>query len=259
MTRYLFLLLSAFFIIGCKKNDEPLMDISSELEYSPIVVVNFRELTPSPYLPWTITERGDHISGAMLMLEDPETIRYTEQELIQEAVENDMLLAVISDRYFSYDLSHDHIQIWTDKTGNTVSIPSGLTEEFEDSLWKNPLEKQRLLFRLFNIYKPDLVFINLKYSKVTTVLQIANYWTNPEILSQYSVILYSLPDTTEYRGWAVIAGEQINGTTPFGLTESGLFATIRLLAGLQWENDIPESIPALSIIETPPGESTLSW
>lgn len=258
MTKYLFLLLSAFFIIGCK-DDEPLVDMTTESEYSPIVIVNFRELAPSPDLPWTITERGEHISGAMLMQEGPETIRSTEQQLIQEAFENDMLLAVISDRYIKYDLNQDHIQIWTDKTGNTVSIPSGLIEEFEDALWKNPLDKQRILFRLLNLYKPDLIFISQGYSKVTTVLQIANYWTNPEILSQYTVILYSLPATTEYRGWAVIAGEQINGTTPFGLTAGGMFSTIRLLAGLQWENRIAENIPALSILETPPGESTLSW
>ncbi|MCK4505414.1 MAG: hypothetical protein KAW14_07350 [Candidatus Aegiribacteria sp.] len=258
MVRYLFFLLSAIFIIGCK-DDEPLVDMTSELKYSPTIIVNFGELAPSPDLPWTITERGEHISGAMLMPEEPETIRSTEKELIQEAVENDMLLAVISDRYFSYDLNQDHIQIWTDKTGNTISIPSGLAEEFEDSSWKNPLEKQRILFNLMNLYKPDLIFINLAYSKVTSVLQIADYWTDPEILSHCTVILYSLPDTDEYRGWAVIAGEQINGTTPWGLTANGVFATIRLLAGLQWENNIPESVPALSIIETLPGESTLSW
>ncbi len=258
MARYLFLLLSVFFIIGCN-DDELHVNVTAELEYSPILVVNFRELAPSPDLPWTITERSEHISGAILMPEELEAIRLTEQKLIQEAVENDMLLAVISNRYLSYDLSRDHIQIWTDKTGNTVSIPSVLAEEFEDSLWKNPLEKQRILSDLINLYKPDLIFINLVYSKVTTVLQIADYWTDPEMLSHFTVILYSLPETDEYRGWAVVAGEQINGTTPFGLTATGMFATIRLLAGLEWENSIPENIPALSIIETPPGESTLSW
>lgn len=257
MTRYLFLLLSAVFIIGCK-NDDPLVNVTTELKYSPIIIVNFGELTPSPDLPWIITEGGEHISGAMLMPEELETILSTEQELIQEAVENDMLLAVISDRYFSHDLSRDHIQIWTDKTGNTVSIPSVLAEEFDDSLWKNPLEKQKILLDLLNLYKPDLILINPVCSKVTTVLQIADYWTDPEILSHFTVILYSLSDTNEYRGWAVIAGEQINGTTPLGLTASGMFTTIKLLAGLQWENSIPESIPALSILETP-GDSTLSW
>ncbi len=258
MSRYLSLLLSAFFIVGCK-DGEPLVDMTSELEYSPIVILNFRDLAPSPDLPWIITERGEHVSGAILMPEESETMRFTEQELIQEAVENDMLLAVISDRYFHYDLNQDHIQIWTDKTGNTVSLPSGLIEEFEDSLWKNPLEQQKILFRLFDLYKPDFIFIDLGYSKVTAVLQIANYWTDPEILSQYTVIMYSLPATTEYRGWAVFAGEQINGTTPFGLTAGGVFSTIRLFAGLQWENRIPENIPALSILETLPGESTLPW
>ena len=258
LNRFLFLLLSAFFIIGCK-DDEPPVDMTSELEYSPIVIVNFRKLAPSPDLPWIITEKGEHISGAMLMPEEPETIRSSEQQLIQEALKNNMLLAVISDRYSNYDLNQDHIQIWTDKTGNTISIPSGLTEDFEDSLWKNPLGKQRILFSLIDLYKPDLIFINPIYSKVSTVLQIADYWTDPEILSHFTVILYSIPDTAEYRGWAVIAGEQINGTTPFGLTASGMFVTIRLLAGLEWEKSIPESIPALSIIEIPPAESTLSW
>lgn len=258
MTRYLFLLLSAFLIIGCK-DSEPLVDMTSEPEYSPIVILNFRNLAPSPDLPWTIALRGDHISGAMLMQEEPGIIQSIEMELILEAVENDMLLSVISDMYLHYDLNQDHIQIWTDKTGNTVSIPSGLIEEYEDSLWTNPLEQQKIFLRLINLYKPDLTFINLEYSKITTVLQIANYWTDSEILSRHTVILYSLPATAEYRGWVVFAGEQINGTTPFGLTASGMFSTIRLLAGLQWENNIPESIPALSILEAPPCDSTLSW
>ncbi len=256
MTRYLFFLLSVFLIIGCEESEQ-LLDMSSEQEYSPIVILNFRNLAPSPDLPWIIAERGDHISGAMLMREEPEIIQSQEEILIQEAVEKDMLLSVISDMHLYYDLNQDHIQIWIDKTGNTVSIPAGLIEEFEDSLWTDPLEKQDILLRLINVYKPDLTFINLEYSKITTVLQIANYWTDSEILSQYTVILYSLPVTTEFRGWAVIAGEQINGTTPFGLTAGGMFATIRLLAGLEWENNIPEIIPALSILEPLPGDSTL--
>lgn len=253
MTRHLFLLLTASLIIGCNDNEPP-VDTASEQEYTPIVILNFRNQAPSPDLPWSITERGNHISGAMLMMEESETTQSEEELLILEATENDMLLCVISDMYLYYDLDQDHIQIWIDSTGKTVSIPQGLIEEFEDSLWTNPLEKQEILLRLISVYKPDITFINLEYSSITTVLQIADFWTDSEILSQYTVILYTLPATPDYRGWAVIAGEQINGITPSGLTAGGMFSTIRLLAGLQWENNIPRNIPALSILETLPGD-----
>lgn len=258
LIRYLKLFLLSFIISGCD-NGNPLMNFPHKQEYSPVIIFHFRDLrpSPSPDLPWNICDMGEHISGAVLLPETLETNLFSETRLIQEAIDNGMLLALVNDSCFNQDLSRDHIQICIDSAGNAASMPEGLLLEKEKLSWGNPVDKQILLTRLFNVYKPDFILIRQKYLKISTVLQIARYWTTPEILSRYTVIMYSIPSTSDYRGWAVFAGQKINGVTPYGLTAGGMFSTIRLLAGFQWEEHIPEYIPALSILEIP-GEALFS-
>ncbi len=245
MIRYAALIL-LIIITGCGRNTEP-PDLS-EPDYSPILIIQFRETEVSSSLPWDISSGRDDVSAAVLLpARDP--VFPESNRLVTEALENDMLIALISDSTLNYLISRDHIQIWIDSSGSVRALPEELLDEISCSVWMDNTNRQDVLLQLFDMYKPDFIMMDFRIPDASSVLQIAQYWTAPEILSRYMVILFSFPEDPEVRGWGAFAGEGINGSTPYGLTEYGLFSTIRLLAGLKWVDGLPDNIPALSILE----------
>ncbi len=245
MTRYaalVFLLLMA----GCKRDAEP--RVSGSSDYSPIIIIQFRETEVSSSLPWDITSSHDNVSASMLLPDNNATFLGTRQ-LVHEAIENDMLVALISDRCFDYQISGDHIQIWLDSSGTVRSRPENILDENLGSAWLANTSRQDILLGLFDMYKPDLILMEYTIPDASSVLRIAEYWTAADVLSRYMVVMFQLPRNPDFRGWCGFAGEGINGSTPYGLTESGLFSTIRLLAGLKWVDVLPDIIPAVSILE----------
>ncbi len=245
MTRYatlIFLLL----IAGCKRNAEPYDN--SDSDYSPIIIIQFRETGISSSLPWDISSNRDNVSVSMLF-PDNNTTFLENSRLVHEAIENDMLVALVSDSSLNYRISRDHIQIWLDSSGTARSQPVKLLDEIHGSAWLDNPNRQDILLGLFDMYKPDFILMDFRIPDASSVLQMAEYWTAPDILSRYMVIMFWLPEVPDVRGWCAFAGEGINGSTPYGLTESGLFSTIRLLAGLRWVDVLPDIIPAISILE----------
>ena len=170
-------------------------------------------------------------------------------QLIQEAIEYDMLVALISDSCLNFQISGDHIQIWLDSSGTIRSQPGNLLDENFGSAWLDNTSRQDILLGLFDMYKPDLILMDYRIPDPFSVLQIAEYWTAPDVLSRYMVVMFHFPQDPDIRGWCCFAGEGINGSIPYGLTEGGLFSTIRLLAGLKWIDVLPDIIPAISILE----------
>jgi len=239
-------------IAGCRQDNE--QSYTGDSAYSPVLVIQFIGTGTSPSLPWDISPGRDDVSASMLF-PGVTDVKAESNRLIQEALDNEMLLALVSDSCKNYSvLSSDHIQIWVDSTGNVKALPQELMNEISGSAWLENTTRQDMLLQLFDTYKPDVIMMYYRIIDISTVLQIAEYWTAPDIVSRYTVVLFSVPDNQVYsRGWCVLAGERINGTVPYGLTESGLFATARLLAGLEWENDLPEIIPAFSILEDTEG------
>ncbi|MCK4806567.1 MAG: hypothetical protein KAT09_02925 [Candidatus Aegiribacteria sp.] len=245
MTRYIALIL-LLIIAGCGRNVE--QSDNSNSDYSPIIVIQFRKTGVSSILPWGISTDRDNVSAAMLFPDDapvnPESSR-----LVHEALENNMLMALVSDTCFSYWIGRDHIQIWIDSSGTARALPEELLDGISCSAWLDNTSHQDILLQLFDMHKPDFILMDFRIPDASSVLQIAEYWTAPDILSRYTVVLFSFPEDPGDRGWCAFAGERINGSTPYGLTEHGLFSTIRLLAGLKWVDDLPDNIPALSILE----------
>lgn len=233
-------------ITGCNRDNEQCD--TGITEYSPVIIIHFRETDVSPSLPWDISEDHTNISASMLHPDNNPAAAATSQ-LIREAIENDMFVALISDSCLNYQIGDDHIQIWFDSSGTVRSLPEQLLDESLDPGWLDNISHQDILLRLVDTYKPDLTVMDYRISDVSSVLRMAEYWTAPDVLSRYMVIMLCLPEDSATRGWCVFAGKGINGSTPYGLTESGLFATIRLLAGLQWMDVLPDIIPAISILK----------
>jgi hypothetical protein len=218
------------------------------LDYSPIIIIQFRKTAVSSSLPWCISDGRDNVSAAVLF-QDNNAVIPENSRLVHEALENDMLLALVSDSCLNYPISNDHIQIWIDSSGSVQTLPEELLDKVSCSAWLDNTSRQDILLQLLDMYKPDFILMDFRIPDASSVLQIAEYWTAPDILSRFMVVLFCFPEDRSARGWCAFAGEGINGSTPFGLTEFGLFSTIRLLAGLKWVDDLPDNIPALSILE----------
>ncbi|MCK5116693.1 MAG: hypothetical protein KAR44_08840 [Candidatus Aegiribacteria sp.] len=245
MTRYAALVL-LILTAGCKIEAEP--RVSGDSDYSPIIIIQFRETEISSSLPWDISSSHDIVSASVLFPDDNPPFQGTRQ-LVYEAIENDMLVALISDSCLDYQISGDHIQIWLDSSGTVRSRPENILDKNLSSAWLENTSRQDILLGLFDMYKPDLILMEYRIPDASSVLRIAEYWTAPDVISRYMVVMFQLPGNPRFRGWCGFAGEGINGSTPYGLTESGLFSTIRLLAGLEWVDVLPDIIPAISILE----------
>lgn len=246
MIRYVALVL-LLIIAGCRSDEEP--NVSDDSDYSPIIIIQFRETGVSPHLPWDISSNRDNVSASMLFSDNNAYLFMENTRLVNEAIENDMLVALVSDSCLNYQISSDNIQIWLDSSGTTQSLPVKLLDDIPGSAWLDNYSRQEILLGLFDMYKPDFILMDFRISDVSSVLRMADYWTSPDVLSRYMVIMFCLSEDPDARGWCVFAGEEINGSSPFGLTENGLFSTIRLLAGLRWVDVLPDIIPAISILE----------
>ncbi len=231
---------------GCGRDVEPYDNGDSD--YSPIVIIQFRNTEISSSLPWDISADRDNVSAAVF-LPDDDPVNPESSSLVQEAIESEMLLALVSDSCLNYRISMDHIQIWMDSSGSVRTLPEELLDVISGSKSLNNTGRQDILLQLFWMYKPDFIIMDFRIPDASSVLQIAEYWIAPDILSHYTVVLFSFPENPGSRGWCVFAGKRINGSTPYGLTRYGLFSTIRLLAGLRWGDDLPDNVPALSILE----------
>ena len=231
---------------GCKREIE--QRDSDSTEYSPVIIIQFRETLISSTLPWDISMDHDNVSASVLHPDNNPAFTETSQ-LVREAIENDMLVALISDSCLNYRIGEDHIQIWSDSSGIVRSLPEELLDKDLTPLWLKNISHQDILLQLLDTYKPDLILMDYRIPDVSSVLGMAEYWTAPDVLSRYLVIMFWLPEDSDSRGWCIFAGKGINGSTPYGLTENGLFATIRLFAGLEWIHVLPDIIPAISILE----------
>ncbi len=245
MARYTALML-LLLIAGCGEDVGQLENGDSD--YSPVILIQFRETEISSSLPWDISMNHDNVSASMLFPDNNAAFKVTSR-IVQEAIENDMLVALVSDSCLNYQISGDHIQIWFDSSGTVRSLPEELLDENLGPAWLDNINHQDILLRIFDMYKPDFILMDYRIPDVSSALRMAEYWTSPDVLSRYMVIVFCFPDDSENRGWCVFAGEGINGSTPCGLTESGFFATVRLLTDLKWADVLPDIIPAISILE----------
>jgi len=245
LTRYMALLL-LLIAAGCEQDGEP--SDTGHSDYSPVIIIQFKHVRSSSDLPWKISSDRADVSASMLFPDDnSETPRIS--YLVNEALEKDMLLTLVSDSCLISETGEDNMQIWVDSSGIVRTQPKDIITEIPGTDWLDYPGHQEILLRLFDMYKPDLIFMTFRIRDISSVLQLAEYWTAPEILTRYSVVMFSFSENGNSRGWCVFAGKEINGNIPRGLTENGLFTTIKLLTELGWIDDMPEYIPALSILK----------
>ncbi len=249
MSRFILVLLLV--IAGCGGNAEKPDNALSD--YSPVIIIQFRDIGISCSLPWDISSGRNNVSTSVLIPDLRDTLSDVSvpenSQIVSEALENNMFVALISDSCLDYEINRDHIQIWVDSSGNVRSHPEELLDEIPGTAWLNNTSRQDVLLGLFDMYKPDLILMVFRIPDVPSVIQMAEYWTAPDILSRYRIVLFSISEIPDTRGWCAFAGEGINGTTPSGITRSSLFTTIKLIVGLRWEDDLPDNVPALSIFE----------
>lgn len=216
---------------------------------APLTVVSFRNSPSSRALPWDLRRGRGDLSAAVLVEgePDPEGV----PELIEEARSSGLLVALVSDRDTGIRLGSDDILIWTDSVRNVHAVPEELSMQLPSTMALDSVKYHGLIFDICEMYRPDLVVLDIEAENEDLLLEIAAHWTSPEVLISCRVVLFSIAENSDRRGWFAMAGNGINGRIPMGVTVSGLFSTIRLLAGLDWIARLPESVPALAVLEDP--------
>lgn len=246
MLKYIFAALLAL-AAACGKSADSL-NMTGQT-YDPLIVVRFRGIPRHPDIPWSVSESGEHISGCIFSGRSSEDggsfVNVTE-----EAVEKGMLLAVISSWPPPVDLvtEEDDMRIWSDSNGALRTSPLQLSRQLPDSLELEKVSSQSAVLELLRMYKPEISYIELDVEDPAGIIEICSFWTSDEVISEYTVIVYCCSESHSNRGWCLIAGSEINGTDPVGVSPEDLMATVRLLSGLDWKDDLPESIPAVSVL-----------
>ena len=226
----------------------------------PLVVIVVTDDGPSSAeLPWTLSDGALNVSAAMITPDvEPGPERMTpEESIIQEALEADMLIALIDAGELPENLDRDHIRIVTEPVGSPSSSPPEISEDLPDSVWKDHLLRQAWIVGMIDIYLPDLTVIGVQDLERAEMIGFLRAWTLPETLAELNlVIMRPSSETGPERGWAVIGGGNVSGTPPNGLTPGVLLSTMELFCGLDWESGVPGRIPALDILlELPRGWS----
>ena len=252
--------LMAYLVLSSCGAEPQTLPPSSFQEPLPLVVIVVTDDGPaSAELPWTLSDGVPNVSAAMISPdEDPGPGRMTpEESIIQEALEADMLIALIDAGELPENMDRDHIRIVTEQDGSPSSSPLEISEDLPDSVWKDHLLRQAWIREMIDIYLPDLTVIGVEDLERTEMIGFLRAWTLPETLAELNlVIMRPSPETGPERGWAVIGGGTVSGTSPNGLTPGGLLSTMELFCGLDWESSLPGRIPALDILlELPPGWS----
>ena len=242
----LFLILSLW---GCGQEDSPI----ATPDRQPVVLLVLRDLPPSPGFPPLFAEERDDVSAGML-IDDGTSADLLLDTLMAEAVEAGLLAAAITDGAEPITLPPDHISLWRETGGGLSSVPEEIASDFDDSTAFGSMDFHRTLHHLQTLYKPDLMVINLSMAEPSSALSAAQLWASPSWLREFTLVV-TRPADDQARGWCLLAGNRINGTVPRGLTEAGLYTTVRILAGMDWLHRIPEAIPAVSVI----GDGDIVW
>ncbi|MFO8183467.1 MAG: hypothetical protein R6U39_04775 [Candidatus Aegiribacteria sp.] len=232
---------------GCGRAEQSAESASPALP--PLLIIQFRNTEESPDLPWGISRGRSDVSSSMLI--GPAVKPPAYGPVIRETLDMGMLLAMVSDSITDLAPGSDGILIRTDDSGAVRALPGELMESLPDSMELDVTKNHQLLLELWEFYRPDMILIDISVPDPARVLELAEFWTSPGVLSSYRVVLYSLSRSHCGRGWFAAAGRGICGSTPRGVTETGLFATVRMLAGLDWFSGLPRSVPAMSIMEDP--------
>lgn len=232
---------------GCGRAEESAESASPVLP--PLLMIQFRGTEESPDLPWEISGGRSDVAASMLIGPPVKSPAFV--SIIREALNAGLLVALVSDSIPFMSPGSDGMSIWTDSSGILHSLPGELMAGLPDSMKLDVTKNHQVLLELWEVYRPDIVFMDIRVADPARVLELAEFWTSPEVLSTRRVVLYSLSRSHRGRGWFAVAGSGISGSTPRGVTESGLFATVGMLAGLDWLEHLPRSVPALSVLEEP--------
>lgn len=215
--------------------------------YNPVVLVVLKNVGASAELPSSIDDNKDDVSVAVL-LDTPAD--GTVVSLMKDAMDAGRLVAYMGTGAPPVEPGNDDLTLWKDSLEGLHASPAEMASAFPVDFSFRNVSTQNIVMDICDLYKPDLVFIVLEGCDSTAAREIAAFWTGPDVLSTYDVIICttSVPPT---RGWCVIAGRNINGTTPQGVTSENLMSTARVFLGLDWTDGLPENIPVLSVLEDP--------
>lgn len=241
-------IVSLLLLSGCG-GEGALHEVGGPPVMVPLVAVSFRQMPSSADIPWALGRGRGDLSAAVLLDGEPDPGGW--MAVLEEARSSGLLVALVSDRDPGLEIGGDDILVRTDSLGRVHTLPPELAAQLPPTMALDSAKYHGLILDLCDMYRPDIVFLDVSPGNEELLAGIAARWTSPEVLSSYRVVMFSVAEGTGRRGWCAMAGRGINGDIPPGVTVSGLFSTVRLLAGLDWVSRLPGGVPAAAILEDP--------
>ncbi len=154
------------------------------------------------------------------------------------------LLLLIIPETETFSGTREHLVIWIDNNGFPVrTAPEIDSALLENSLWGTPSIRQETILQLSMFFKPDLI---LQYvPEDMSVEIITSYWSEYAIENNFTVALYSPPDSVNHsRGWGAFTGKGIINGHLEGMDMNGFISSILKLSNLKW-NTPEHGYPAM--------------
>jgi hypothetical protein len=223
-------LLSA--VTGCGKHSVPAsMTIPVPETGEVSVLIQFHDATPAVSMP-PATQLPSTAGGFFLPSENTQFDLF--RSIALEADSAGKLLVLVLPEGESFHGSRDHLVIQMDSSGVPAVVEPGIDSEFlRDSLWINPVQRQRTILELIHFLKPDIVLQVVPGTNSSA--EILNFWQERTAFENITVSMYLPPDSkTGYRGWGVFTGRGIENRLLEGMDIKGFASTVRMISGLEW-------------------------
>ncbi|MCK5842961.1 MAG: hypothetical protein KAH31_12375, partial [Candidatus Sabulitectum sp.] len=126
--------------------------------------------------------------------------------------------------------------IWINSDGIPVEVmPEIDSELLSDSLWRDPVVRQETILQLIHFFKPDMILQMVPNAEAS--VSVVDYWSENSIENNFTVALFSYPDAeNRNRGWGAFTGVGINNRLLEGMDIQGFMATVKLIAGMNWNS-----------------------
>ena len=98
----------------------------------PLVVFSFRDIGTTAEIPWEMARGRGRISAASMLRDEVEPEGYG--RILREAMDRNMLIALVSDTVPRQTLGDDDMVIWTEQAGLVRTVPEELLGQLPDTL-----------------------------------------------------------------------------------------------------------------------------
>jgi len=198
------------------------------------MLIHFPEPATRDSMPEAVSDLPSTAGGRFYTSDSENTDIF--RTIAEEADSAGKLLILILPEDEQFAGIRDHLIIWINSRGIPVQAkPRSDSAILLDSLWDNPVVRQKTILRLAHFFKPDMIFQIIPERESSA--SITEYWSEHSAANNFTVAMYVYPIAeTCFRGWGVFTGKGIENALLEGMDIQGFTTTVRLISRMNWNN-----------------------